>query len=153
MKIIYKVYRKGKDEIPILSLNELPSAQLKTKKSFTGKKAKIEAILRTFKVQLDSSSSAAEINAYIGENVFNTHRWNEYYNTLNQVLNERFIVGEELNYLYDITVVLKDDILPENFNFNDERMIHLVTWKLLNKPIGEYGGIINPILSVEINKY
>ena len=153
MKSIYYVYSRDLDIIPVISLSELPEVQMKSKKKYTGKKAKIEAVFRAFNELLPEDWTTQQVNEYIGANLFGTHKWKEYHSILNQVLDERILISEKYDLLYKLIVTFKDEMMVGeqmvNTNPADERIIYLVTRELIGKSIDIYQSVGNPILSIE----
>lgn len=143
MIIEYKVYRKDGDLSPIITPMEIPSYQLRGKKKFVGRKAKIEAIFRAFEVRLPEYYSTDEVNAYIANNIFRTPKWNVYRNMLKEVGEEIIPVAEKYTFQYYLIVETSVEL-----DISDERLIYLVTRELMGDPVEEYGGLRNYIVSL-----
>lgn len=149
----YNVYRRNTDEIPVISLSELSKIQMKGKKKYTGKKAKIEAIYRLSKETLPEEWTTQQVNDWIGVNLFGTSKWNEYHTMLNQVLDERIAIPERYDFQYKLVVTFRKEMTigkrSVETNPMDERVIYLVTKQLMGEPLEMYKSVINPILSLQ----
>ena len=75
----YLVYSRQNDMTPVVSIEKLPSSQLKSKHRWVGKKAKIEAVFRHSKMRLLSTLTTQQVNDYIAANLYNTPKWNDYH--------------------------------------------------------------------------
>lgn len=149
----YNVYRRNTDEIPVISLSVLPKIQMKGKKKYTGKKAKIEAIFRLLNEALPEDWTTKQVNDYIGVNLFGTSRWNEYHSLLNKVLDERIAISERYDFQYKLEVTFRDKTTvgkrSMETNPMDERVIYLITKELMGESIEMYKSVVNPIVSLQ----
>lgn len=149
----YNVYRRNNDEIPVISLSELPKIQMKGKKKYTGKKAKIEAILRLSNETLPEDWTTKQVNDYIGVNLFGTSKWNEYHALLNQVLDERIAIPERYDLQYKLVVTFRDKMTVGKrsvpTNPMDERVIYLITKELMGESLEMYKSVVNPVVSLQ----
>lgn len=148
----YNVYRRNLDEVPVISLSELPMIQMKGKKKYTGKRAKIEAIFRLSNELLPEDWTTKQVNNYIGVNLFGTSRWAEYHTTLHQVLDERMTISERYDFQYRLVVAFRSEMIVGKQSIKtdpmDERIIYLVTKQLMGEPLEMYQSVISPILSL-----
>jgi hypothetical protein len=153
MIVTYNIYRRNLDEIPVISLSKLPEIQMKGKKKYTGKKAKIEAVFRLSNELLPNDWSTKQVNDYIGVNLFGTSKWNEYHNLLNQVLDERIAIPERYDFQYKLIVTFHKEMTvgkkSVSTNPMDERVIYLVTKELMGESLEMYKSVVNPIISLQ----
>lgn len=142
----YKVYRRisGNENEVYVSFFEIPEYQIRTKKKYVGKKAKIEAIYRLTGIKLPEDYTTEQVNEYLSINLYNTSKWRAYRNQLTQVQSEENVVTEKYQFEYTLIVQFKEDINP-----SDERIIFLVVAELLGNPCKSYKGLKNSIQSLE----
>lgn len=144
MNVQYKVYKKVGDDTPIISLVEIPRYQLRGKKKFVGRKAKIEAIYRHSGVLLPANSSTEEVNQYIAKNLFKTPEWASYHIMFKQVRSEVETIADTFEFQYLLNVEFSGMVDPA-----DLRTIYLVTAELMGKDIDQYQGVNNNIVSLK----
>jgi hypothetical protein len=134
-------------------MSVLPKIQMKGKKKYTGKKAKIEAILRLTGEVLPDTWTTKQVNDFVGVNVFNTSQWNNYHTLLNDVLDERVAVPERYDFQYSLIVTFSDEMVVGKRSVKtdptDERVIYLVTRELMGEPFEMYKSVLNPIKSLK----
>lgn len=106
-EVEYKVYNRYGSDIPIVSLNQL-TTQHSVKRKFVGKKAKIEAIKRSFGVELSLDLTTDDVNEYIAKNIFNTPRWSAYHRTFKEVANEKEMVNTRMEFKYSLIVQFRN---------------------------------------------
>ncbi|EKA87626.1 hypothetical protein OXV71_19080 [Bacteroides fragilis] len=143
-EVEYKVYNRYGSDIPIVSLDQL-TTQHSVKRKFVGKKAKIEAIKRSFGVELSLDLTTDDVNEYIAKNIFNTPRWREYHRTFKEVANEKEMVNTRMEFKYSLIVQFRD----MNLSFDDERVLHFIICALIDSPQDTYQGLVNPIISIQ----
>ena len=152
MIAVYNVYRRNADEVPVISMSELPKIQMKGKKKYTGKKAKIEAIFRLTGEELPDTWTTKQVNDFVGVNLFGTAQWNEYHSKLNEVLDEREAVPEIYKFQYSLEVTFSDKMVVGKRSVEtiptDERVIYLVTRELMGEPLEMYKSVKNPIKAI-----
>lgn len=143
-KVNYKVFKKVGDNTPVITLSDIPKYQLRGKKKFVGKKAKIEAIFRAFGTRLPDDSKTEQVNQYVAENIFKTPKWAIYVSKCKEVRNEVVTVPDIFVFQYVLEVIFDKDI-----DVADERFIYMVTSELMGKEIKEYKGLQNTIVSLK----
>jgi hypothetical protein len=143
-KALYYVYLRGNDNGFVVSYNEIPSLQMKGKRKYAGKKAKIEAVYRLNGYRIPDYYTAAQINDYLGANLFNTSQWHSYRMLLDEVQSEKTVVSESYLFQYSLEVEFRTPVDPK-----DERIVHMVTCELLGSPLEMFGGLKNPIVSLK----
>lgn len=142
----YKVYKKDGDNNPILSLIDIPEFQIRGKKKYTGKKAKLQAIYRVFNKVLPNTYTTAQVNDFIDANIFGTSNWAQYHKIYKQVRNEIEVVSSKVNFQYTLLVELKKNTKSP---IEDDVLMHFVFCELMGTPIEMYKGIKNPILKLK----
>ena len=149
----YYVYRRKNDDIPVVSQIELPEIQMRGKKKYSGKKAKIEAIFRLLGEVLPEEWTTKQVNDYIGVNLFNTSKWKNYHSILNKVLDERVAIAERFEFQYKLLVSFRDKMKVGeqwcNTDPADDRIIYFVTKELMGEPVEMDKGLVNPIVSLK----
>lgn len=145
-KVNYKVFKKVGDRTPVITLSDIPKYQLRGKKKFVGKKAKIEAIFRAFGTRLPDDSKTEQVNQYVAENIFKTPKWAIYVSKCKEVRNEVETVPDIFEFQYVLEVVFDKDV-----DAADERIIYMVTAELMGKDVQEYKGLKNSIVSLKKN--
>lgn len=145
MDIKYKVYKRDKSSLPIVSLEELASFHVGERKKYVGRNAKIEAIKRIKGTDLEESTPVKEINDYVTRTLYKTSEWNKYLEILEELHSEREQYKESQKYLYDVEITVKESV-----DRNDERLLYIISNLLVNKDIEEYKGLVNPIVSWKI---
>lgn len=146
MIVEYKVYRKSIDKTPIISYTELPAYQIRGKRKYIGKAAKIEAVFRLTKTILPKEWTTQQVEDYVASNFFRKPIWGDYYRTFKEVTNEVIPVHDILEFQYTLIVEFKKTM--DVALVSDERVIYLLTCELLGKPLKAYGGIENLIVSL-----
>lgn len=125
MNQLYKVYKRQNDVLPFISIGE-PTVNLRSKRIYTGKKAKIEAIFRLSGEMLPSTLTTSQVNDYIAKNIFKTPLWDKYHKIFQSVANEVKIIEENYQYQYDIIVDIAD-----GYTVNDPDVIRDIANYLL----------------------
>lgn len=143
-KALYYVYLRGNDNEFVVSYSQIPSLQMKWKRKYTGKKAKMEAVYRLTGYRIPDYYTTAQINDYLSANLFDTSRWYSYRMLLNEVQSEKTAVAENYLLQYCLEVGFRMQVDPK-----DERIVHMVTCELLGNPIEMYEGLKNPIVSLK----
>ena len=146
MIVEYKVYRKERDKTPIISYMELPSYQLRGKRKYVGKAAKIEAIFRLNRTIIPKDWTTRQVEDYIASNFYKKPIWKEYYRIFKEVANEVDPVYEILEFQYTLVVEFEETI--DLSLINDERVVYLLTCELIGKPLKVYKGIENLVVSL-----
>lgn len=146
MVVEYKVYRKSIDKTPIISYIELPAYQIRGKRKFIGKAAKIEAVFRLTNTILPNDWTTQQVEDYVASNFFKKPIWGDYYRIFKEVTNEVVPIQDILEFQYTLIVEFKDTM--DAALVNDERVIYFLTCELLGKPLKNSGGFENLIVSL-----
>lgn len=149
----YYIYRKKGDPFPVVSPELLPELSIKPRRSFSGKRLKIEVIRQLSGVELDQDLTTTEVNQYIEAHIYNTDLWPKYRQLYTKVANEvtpqsivyklQYVLIVELEELASIGT---DHVPPDP---SDPRLIHLIRAELMGEPLQVYETMINPIVSLK----
>lgn len=148
MEVEYKIYQREQDNKVIVSLVELPSLQIRTKKKYTGRKAKIETIYRLTGKKLSAEWTTIQLNEYIAQNLYKSQQWEEYKKIFHEVSEEQEIATDKFEFQGTLIIDLPDGSLA-----NEERIIHLLTCRLAGRSLDEYKGLKNTIISFHQEKH
>lgn len=146
MIVEYKVYKKSGVGMPIISYTELSRYQIRGKRKYIGKAAKIEAVFRLTKKILPPAWTTKQVESYIASNFFKKPIWGDYYRIFKEVSNEVVPIHDVLEFQYILIVEFEDKM--DIGLVADERVIYLLTSELMGKPLKSYEGVENLIVSL-----
>ena len=114
----YKIYTKNNDILPVVCVEEPYS--FRSKRKYIGKRAKREAILRLMGEELPLDATTNQVNDFIAENIFKTPKMNRYRELLQEVSLEKIILEDVFIYVYDIDIILHENVEFDNPILNFE---------------------------------